>query len=410
MFNSNHKFIGGGVVIAFSSLFVNAAMADATSARLAAYTGNKLIPQEIGLSTANTAKSGTEAVVVFEPTSLSWSSESAAIATYSDYMGLTKEDWEAMGKFFSSSSEHDSAWFAKALQYLGKIQSGELTNPNLSADDVLNLNDGKGVIIAQSGEGYIGGFCTLQPPFPKVTLDGPLYLNEVNFKGGIPDWDWSQSQSYNISFSDMKSSDLAKFTGTGFGFTIGSLIFDGSALPPMLSGANSGEFITLTEDCPLEYQIAVAKQNKGNKSVMYHGDFSDVDMTGWNDVYGTFRVANETYLTHNPTATVTTLKLRKEPADGVASRGFSGYTMYIGTLDCTSADISSTDNLPLAGKVILNETQFDSLKTNFLSGPYDYVGCVDSIVVKTAHGETKYSVKKTYDDEGFCIARELVRQ
>lgn len=28
-----------------------------------------------------------------------------------------------------------------------------------------------------------------------------------------------------------------------------------------------------------------AKQNKGNTSITYLGDFSDVDMTGWGDVY-----------------------------------------------------------------------------------------------------------------------------
>lgn len=65
-----HKFIGGWVVIALSSLFVNAAIADATSARLAAYKGNKLIPQEIHLPTVETVKSGEANVVVFEKASL----------------------------------------------------------------------------------------------------------------------------------------------------------------------------------------------------------------------------------------------------------------------------------------------------------------------------------------------------
>lgn len=335
----------------------------------------------IHLPTVETVKSEEANVVVFEKASLSWNSESAAIASFSEYMSFTKEDWEALGKFFASSSEHDSAWFAKALQYLGKIQSGELTNPNLSADDVLNLNDRQGVIIAQNGDGYIGMFCTLQPPFPKVTLDGPLYLNEVKFKGGIPDWDWGQSQFYDISFSDMKSSDLAKFTGTGYDFKIGNLTIDDSTLPPMFSTTSGAEFITLTKDCPLEYQIGVAKQNKGNTSINYLGDFSDVDMTGWDDVYGNFGTVNETYLSFNPTAFVDTVKLRKEPDDGIASRGYKT-SAYIGTLDCSSADISSTDNLPLASKIVLSESQFASLQTSLLSDSYDYAGCVEYLVVK----------------------------
>lgn len=49
-------------------------------------------------------------------------------------------------------------------------------------------------------------------------------------------------------------------------------------------------------------------------------------------------------------------------------------------------------------------------QTSLLSDSYNYAGCVDYLVVKTSTGEEKYSVKKTYDDEGFCITREPVKQ
>lgn len=121
-----HNLIGGGgVVIALSPLFINSVMADATSARLDAYKANRLIPQEIKLPTPETTESDSQEVVVFTSNALSWSAESAWTVKYADYMGLSKEDWESVGNFFDVDSEHDGEWFARALEYLGKIQAGK---------------------------------------------------------------------------------------------------------------------------------------------------------------------------------------------------------------------------------------------------------------------------------------------
>ena len=83
------------------------------------------------MPTPETTESDSQEVVVFTSNALSWSAESAWTVKYADYMGLSKEDWESVGNFFDVDSEHDGEWFARALEYLGKIQAGEITNPNL---------------------------------------------------------------------------------------------------------------------------------------------------------------------------------------------------------------------------------------------------------------------------------------
>ena len=395
MHKISHNFIGGGVVIALSSLFVNTALADSTGDRLTAYKGNKLIPQGITLPTADMAKSGTEQVVVFETSSLSWNSESAAIASFANYMGLTKEDWESVGKFFARDSEHDSEWFAKALQYLGKIQSGELTNPNLTPEDVQNLNDGKGVIIADQA---MIECCTIQPPFPKAVFEGSVKLNDVAFKDGIPDWDWEKAgMMTHISFSGMKSSDLAKFTGAGYDFQIGNIIVDDLTYPPMIQKSQMPVF---TADCPLAYQIAVAKQNT-NTNVRFDGDFTNVDMSGdeWGNTVGTFDKANETLLglSNANSLYVENMKLRKEPE--AVSSGFKSYS-HIEKLDCTAANIGSTAKLPQADCIILTKSQFDSLKSQILSSDYDTENTLREIWVKNGNSVDKYSVSRSMEMSG----------
>ena len=409
MLKQSRKFIGwGGVVIALSLLFVNTALADSTGDRLLAYKGNKLIPQGITLPTADTAKSGTEQVVVFETSSLSWNSESAAIASFANYMGLTKEDWESVGKFFARDSEHDSEWFAKALQYLGKIQSGELTNPNLTPEDVQNLNEGLGVIIADGA--WIDN-CTFQPPFPKTVFEGNLTIYGVTFKDGIPDWDWSKAgEMVSISFSGMKSSDLVKFTGDVRWLDIGNIIVDDLTYPPMLHNAFSSGIATLQGDCPLEYQIAIAKENR-NMFVRFEGDFSEVDMSGddWAESSGMFAKVNETLLAAGHGDTYVDLMILQKEPDTLSKRFTSDSRIH--KLDCTLINISSVEKLPKANNIILTPTQFDSLKSQILSADYDYNGDVGQITVRTNSGENRYKVEYTRDDEtGKITKRELIKQ
>ena len=67
---------------ALSVLFVNAALADATSdARIQAYKANKLIPENVVLPTSTGAANSDE-VVVFNKSALSWKSDNALSASY----------------------------------------------------------------------------------------------------------------------------------------------------------------------------------------------------------------------------------------------------------------------------------------------------------------------------------------
>ena len=69
MFNPNHKFIGGGgVVLAFSSFFVNVAIADISIERLNTYKANRLIPQELSLEVGG--KNDTD--ITFTSNLLTW--------------------------------------------------------------------------------------------------------------------------------------------------------------------------------------------------------------------------------------------------------------------------------------------------------------------------------------------------
>ena len=52
--------------------FTNAAFADDSENRLNAYKGNKLIPQEVNITTINAASSESVDVAVFTPDTLSW--------------------------------------------------------------------------------------------------------------------------------------------------------------------------------------------------------------------------------------------------------------------------------------------------------------------------------------------------
>ena len=54
----------------------NAAFADASSERLDAYKGNKLLPPEINIATINSVSSEHSDVAVFTPSVLSWKSYS----------------------------------------------------------------------------------------------------------------------------------------------------------------------------------------------------------------------------------------------------------------------------------------------------------------------------------------------
>ena len=400
-----HKFIGGGgVVIALSPLFVNSVVADATSERLDAYKANGLIPQEIKLPTPETAGSDSQEVVVFTSNALSWSAESAGVAKYADFSAFTKEDWEVVGKFFANGSEHDAEWFARALEYLGKIQAGEITNPNLSAEDVLNLNGGNGVEISGIG-GKGASDVTLRAPFPKISMEG-LYGTNITFEGGVPDWDWSKVELYGVTFADTVNMSQLNTVLNKAGY-ICDLKVNGinmDAEPNIPTSETMGYVgnvngLKFSEATAKDFQLEVLKSGG---YCTYGADFSNDDLSDVS-MTGTVTKANESILVKAPKddGYIKIENIVMKNANTVLDSNYKTYT-NIGTVDCTQVSGLNKDNIPAAMNYIATEAQFAKLSSDIMAN-YD---CVDyrmktpTITVKTAAGNVVYKLIETPDENG----------
>jgi len=159
------KYTRGGVLVPLSLLFVNAAFADATSDRLDAYKSNKLIPENITFTTPATGGTN-DTAVVFTKSSLSWNFGNA-VASYNKelldkFASLSKEElenWEWLGldneNFIDLTGANPNQVYgwkggynsdiprnpdnAEFLDYLWKIQTGEITDANITAEEAKAL-------------------------------------------------------------------------------------------------------------------------------------------------------------------------------------------------------------------------------------------------------------------------------
>lgn len=159
------KYTREGVLVPLSLLLVNAAFADATSDRLEAYKSNRLIPENITFTTPSTGGAN-DTTVVFTKSSLSWNYGNAAAAylkELSDKFGsLSKEElenWEWLGldnenfidltdcapnMIYQRKGSYENNLprnpdNAEFLDYLWKIQTGEITDANITADEAKAL-------------------------------------------------------------------------------------------------------------------------------------------------------------------------------------------------------------------------------------------------------------------------------
>ena len=379
-------------------------MADATSARLDAYKANRLIPQEIKFSTPENTESDSEEVVVFTSNALSWSAESAGAVKYADYMGLSKEDWESVGNFFAEGSGHDDDWFARALEYLGKIQAGEITNPNLTAEDVANLNDGKGAIIYTDGTSLASDI-TLRAPFPKMTMEY-LWGSNITFEGGVPDWDWSKVELYGVTFADtVNASQLNTIINNAYyisGLTVNEINMDAEpniqTSEPGYVGRING--LTFSSASGKDFQLEALKLGG---ICTYGADFSNDDLSDVKMI-GTVAKANESSLIKEPIDPyfihIDNIVIKN--AGTTLDYNYKTYAHIIDTVDCTQVSALNKNNMPAARNYIATEAQFAKLSSDII-GNYD---CVDygtntpTITMKTAAGEVVYKLIETPDENG----------
>lgn len=168
--------------IALSVLFVNAALADANSdARIQAYKANKLIPQNVVLSTSTGAADSDE-VVVFNKSALSWKSDNAANAKIamlqSKYEGWTKQDFDAA---FAGDE-----WITNATpeveemrQYLSVVIGGEISSDNLSSNLALEALQSQWDQLAIASSSYVYGVDFGAFPAEHISL-GSQYIGLEN--------------------------------------------------------------------------------------------------------------------------------------------------------------------------------------------------------------------------------------
>lgn len=124
----------GEVVLVLISVS-NAAFADASSERLAAYKDNKLLPPEINIATINSASSEHSDVAVFTPSVLSWKSYSnMQDAVFGKFMDWTKEDFE---EFFKGYTKDTYEKYVDAWNFLSQTGNDHLQGAVISDEDAI---------------------------------------------------------------------------------------------------------------------------------------------------------------------------------------------------------------------------------------------------------------------------------
>ena len=154
-----HLNVGGGVGLALSILFVNAAFADTTTdARIQAYKANKLISTNIVLPTSTTATDSQE-YVVFNVNTLSWQKQtkpkydySSLIDTYAEWTtqditayleSLNRGGYGNQWQFMTSDTMDD------VRMYLSGIANGDITS---NIDIVYECHDYSGTLTIEPDE------------------------------------------------------------------------------------------------------------------------------------------------------------------------------------------------------------------------------------------------------------------
>lgn len=125
-----HKYIGVGVVIALASLFVNTTAANDSSARLDAYKGNKLIPENFQIDTNNPASAES---VAFSKSSMTWSVGlgNSLQSKFAGFMDLTFDEWNAL------EDSNDKYLFGVYVA-MGNITDAKMTPEEARQDAVMD--------------------------------------------------------------------------------------------------------------------------------------------------------------------------------------------------------------------------------------------------------------------------------
>ena len=184
----------------------NAAFADASSERLDAYKGNKLLPPEINIATINSASSEHSDVAVFTPSVLSWESYSnMQDAVFSKFMDWTKEDFE---EFFKGYTYNTYEKYVDAWNFLSQTGNDHLQGAVISDEDAI-------AVLQAQLEKLLNEDSIDYTPFPCEGLDfsglSLVYAQLDNFTG------MTAEQLFSAAHLQYASLPAIDFTGVDFG-------------------------------------------------------------------------------------------------------------------------------------------------------------------------------------------------
>lgn len=184
----------------------NAAFADASSERLDAYKGNKLLPPEINIATINSVSSEHSDVAVFTPNVLSWESYSnTQDAVFGKFMDWTKEDFE---EFFKGYTQDTYEKYVDAWNFLSQTGNDHLQGAVISDEDAI-------AVLQAQLEKLVKEHSIDSTPFPCEGLDFSgldlLGCQLENFTGMTAEQLFSAAR---ITYATLPAID---FTGVDFG-------------------------------------------------------------------------------------------------------------------------------------------------------------------------------------------------
>lgn len=152
--------------------FTNAAFADDSENRLNAYKGNKLIPQEVNITTINAASSESIDVAVFTSDTLSWvmsTKKDILVDKYGDIDSLEFPSGALLHNFQIGPqlwSAWDQNYGQDFLDFLSLVSRGEITGTNLTKEEADAMR--QQVLDAMLSS---GGYFALYEPTASYKLD-----------------------------------------------------------------------------------------------------------------------------------------------------------------------------------------------------------------------------------------------
>ena len=332
----------GAVFLALISVS-NAAFADASSERLDAYKGNKLLPPEINIATINSASSEHSDVAVFTPSVLSWKSYSnMQDAAFSKFMDWTKEDFEEFFKDYTwDTSTYDK--YVDAWNFLSQTGNDHLQGAVISDEDAI-------AVLQAQLEKLVSERSIDSTPFPCEGLDfSGLVLTNLHLE----------------NFTGMTAEQL--FSAIKIrGATLPAIDFTGADFRDRdLQGVNFSKCTNLTAA-----QLLSALNING--TTLPSVNFAGANLSG-SDLNGV-DLSKCTNLTAAQLLEATSLTNVKLPAIDFSGADLTGKRLYgVDFTKCTGLTGIQLSNARGISEIWLTSEQYESMKTDLPSGTTIFV-------------------------------------